>query len=203
VALALLWPAIAAAEPSPFVELGRTWTYDLTRTSFDVEGWGSASRPPKKTERVVVTCTVTQIASFWASPRPSTGVASRIECDHELDPPIAGDYAVTPDGLFRISDFAHPVLGDVLLAANPKPVRTVAHDPALHADRVRGLRPRGAIWCVFDDTSGVDLDAGATTEQCFGATGIASGDYDGGGGDWRRATYRLRATKAAPAARTP
>jgi hypothetical protein len=178
----LLLPLVAQAEPPPnaaLFEAGRTWTYDVTTTTYDIANWGSLTRPPKVTAHAVVTCT-------------SSGDA--ITCDGPLEPPVAGRYASTADGLER--DRA------LILAARPKATRKVAHDEAMHADRISGVRPGHGGWCVFEDSSDVDPD-GASTEQCFGPTGIQSGDFDGGGGDWRRVSYRLRTTRSARAARTP
>ena len=190
----LFVPLVARAEPAPgaalgaaMVEAGRTWVYDVTTTTFDIANWGSLTRPPRITTHAVVTCTET---------------AGAIACDGSLEPAVAGRYALTADGLARD--------GALVLAAKPKAVRQVTHDAAMHADAITGVRAGRAGWCVFADSSDVDPD-GAITEQCFGPRGIESGDFDGGGGDWRRVSYRLRpvsdraarATRAARAAGTP
>jgi len=163
----------SSAHAEPFAgifEPGRTWTYDVATTTYDIENWGSLTRPPKHTTHATVTCT-------------SDGQA--IACDGALEPAVAGRYEVTADGLVR----------DGRLVLAKKPYRKVTHDAQMNADRVEGVRGT----CAFTDTSEVELD-GATTEQCFTDKGVASGEFDGGGGDWRKVTYRLRATRPAPAA---
>ena len=181
----VLIPLAASAEPPPYgalFEVGRTWVYDVSTTTYDIEHWGPLTRPPKVTRHTVVTCTAT---------------ATEIACDGLLEPPVAGTYELTPDGLAR--DHVP------LLAIKPRPSRKVSHDDAMHADRTSGIRARQSSWCWFDDTSDVELD-GAAREQCIGAQGVTGGELDGGGGDWRKVSYRLRsttATRAAPAARTP
>jgi hypothetical protein len=181
----VLIPLVASAEPPPYgalFEAGRTWTYDVTTTTYDIDNWGPLTRPPKVTKHSTVTCTAT---------------ATAITCDGPLEPPVAGTYELTPDGLAR--DHA------LLLPAKPRASRKITHDDAMHADRIEGVRARQTSWCTFDDSTDVELD-GAAREQCFGAQGVTSGDFDGGGGDWRKVSYRLKstmATRAAPAARTP
>ncbi len=178
----LFVPLVAQAEAPPnaaLFEAGRTWVYDVTTTTYDIANWGSLTRPPKVTTHAVVTCTAS---------------GSAITCDGPLEPPVAGRYASTADGLERE--------GALVLAAKPKAFRRVAHDDAMHADRISGVRAGRGGWCAFEDSSDVDPD-GASTEQCFAPTGIQSGDFDGGGGDWRRVSYRLRTTRSARAAGTP
>ncbi len=179
----VLVPALLHAEPvrtnAALFEVGRTWTYDVTTTTYDIANWGSLTRPPKVTRHAVVTC---------------TAATATITCDGALEPAVAGRYTETDDGLHRD--------GALVLARAPKPFRKVTHDAAMHADLIQGLRGSAAGWCTFEDSSDVDPD-GASRSQCFGPTGIQSGDFDGGGGDWRRVSYRLRTTRAAPAARTP
>ena len=168
----LLLPLVAHAEPPPYaalVEPGRTWTYDVATTTYDIANWGSLTRPPKLTTHAVVTCIV--------------GATGEIACDGPLEPAIAGRYEVTPEGLVR--DHA------LVIAAKPRAFRKTSRDAAMHADLVSGVRLGHASWCVFEDTSDVDPD-GAVREQCFGPRGITSGEFDGGGGDWRHTRYTLR-----------
>lgn len=178
----LLVPLTTSAEPAPFaslVEPGRTWTYDVTTTTYDIANWGSLTRPPKLTTHGVVTCTA--------------GADGAIACDGLLEPAVAGRYEVTAEGLVR--DHA------LVLAAKPRAFRKATRDAAMNANLVQGVRPGHASWCVFEDSTEVDPD-GATREQCFGPTGVTSGELDGGGGDWRHTRYTLRATRAARVAGT-
>lgn len=163
------------------------WTYDVATTIYDIEDFHKA-RPPKKTMHTTVVCKVAHVSGF------RHGAASRIECDGDPDAgyPLAGDYGATEDGLYRLSRFPKSEaelaesLGEQIVGAKPHVWRKRVD----HA--VRGLREDAhSGWCAFEDTT--QSSDGATRSQCFKAgVGIASGDYDGGGENWRRVSYQLK-----------
>jgi hypothetical protein len=189
--LAFARPASAHVPPlpahyAPLFEQAHSWTYDVATTMYDIEDYRRA-RPPKKTTHVTVICKVTMVAGFRHA------AASRIACDGDTDPmsPIAGDYAATPDGLYRLTRFPKTetelgeLLGEQLVEAKPHAYRTQAE----HA--VHGVREDHHAWCTFDDTS--RQPDGMVRSQCFKPNvGIASGDFDGGGENWRRVSYQLK-----------
>ncbi len=195
--LAMPWMlsvALAHGEPAKLPEhyaalfdAGRTFTYDVATTTYDQENWGPKTRPPKKTERTIATCKVAKIGAIGSAQ------TSAIECDHDIEvlAPVAGLYVATADGLFRVTalpatEAELATLGEPLLSAKPRAFRTAVHG-------VHGLRGSHVGWCTYDDTSD-DVD-GSIKSQCYSSSGIATGDFDGGGEEWRKVSYRLRAAK--------
>jgi len=188
--IALAAPARADVPEMPpsyaqLFDQAHSWSYDVATTTYDVEDFHKA-RPPKRTAHHIVTCKVTMVMAL------PHGAASRVACDGEIDPTvtIAGDWGATADGLFRITGFpkteADIANGTPILPAKPHPFRHSDHDA------VHGLRSTAHAWCIFDDTS--HDDGGFTRSQCFEANvGIVSGELEGGGDDWRRVSYRLKA----------
>jgi hypothetical protein len=175
---------VAAADPlpaayAPLFDPSHVWTYDVATTTYDITDYRHA-RAPKRTAHSTVTCKVAAVQAF------AHGSASRIECDGDLEPGIAGTYVATADGLFRLASFprteAELVGGTAILAARPHAWKKV------DAGAIHGLKVSGKSWCEFGDTSN-DSD-GATWSQCFEA-GIASGDFEGGEA-WRRVSYHLK-----------
>ena len=187
--------SMARAEPAKLPEhyaalfdAGRTWTYDVATTTYDQENWGPKTRPPKKTESAVATCKVASVGAIGAAQ------TSAIECDRDLEQlaPVAGLYVATADGLYRVHELPRTeaelaALGEPLIGARPRPFRTAVHEA------VHGLRGSHNGWCTYDDTS--DDPDGAVKSQCYSSAGIATGDFDGGGEEWRKVSYRLRAKR--------
>lgn len=167
-------------------ELNHAWTYDVAMTTWDPDVEPDAhGHMKKKTVKSVVNCAITQVARF------STAFISELHCDDDL--PIAGFYAATSAGLFRIPAWVHikddlPELDTPLIAAAPKVFRKKTHDDFFKADYIQGVKRKGTAWCIYDDSSG--FADGGPTSTCFDK-GIASG-FDDTGGELHRVDFTAR-----------
>jgi len=186
------------AHVAPLFEKGRVWVYDTAITY-----WGpddpKTGKQTRKTDREKVTCKVEAVAT-----RAGAKV-SHVTCDKDIYKlHVAGFYAGTPAGLWRVGFDEVPADDDLvaalaeppLIAAAPKTFEKVTKaggpDPK-HDTLIEGLRtsPKTGGWCLYGDSSKADVDGGRIV-QCFApGVGIESG-YNDVGGELNKFEYTVR-----------
>ena len=181
-------PPRLARHIAPMFELGRTWVYDTSLTTWgDQDEHGKLS---KATSHKVVTCKVVAVGELRGA------ATSHITCDdNSWKLTIPGYYLGTPAGLFEYRDTgdAKPADDDLaaildqppLIASAPRPFRKISRNTQslepVHNVYVNGIRTTPGGWCVYDDSSDDGPDGGKTSTCFVAGIGIASGGDDRGG----------------------
>ena len=191
-----------ASHYAPMFEKGRTWTYDLSVTDFDLGETPTASMHAvkRKPRHSAFRCSVTNVVTF-----PEAVVAT-IHCDTEIDSNYAfrvdGMWVATKDGVFRAGgdeDVLPASAKDINLApplvrANPKVARAKRKTDYGGVVVEAVTSPANGTWCTMVDTTQYGAGDGAITTECFQAgVGLASGVLDYHGGTPRIVAYKLAA----------
>lgn len=166
-------------------EVNHAWTYDVALTTWDFEHPGKNGKLPKKTDRSVVDCKVARTELFDAA------FISEVTCSEAF--PVAGVYAATAAGLFKIDEWPKtaadlPELGEPWVLSKPTAWHKKHHDTFFKADYTEGVRKQGLGWCVYSDTT--QFADGGPVNVCFDQ-GIASALNDTGG-ELHRLEYKAR-----------